>query len=99
MLTLKVKRLETLKERAVGLLGKKEIIPVIFETRFGIHTFGMRVAIDVLILDNQKKVVVFKESLKPNRIFLWNPRYKIVIELPKGTIKKSNIKKGSRLAL
>lgn len=99
MFKLKVKKLKILKERAVGLIGKKEIIPVIFETRFGIHTFGMRVVIDVLILDKDKKVVALKESLKPNRIFLWNPHYKIVLELPKGTIKNHNIKKASKIIL
>jgi len=94
MVTIKVKRLKTLKERAVGLIGKKEITPVMFETRFGIHTFGLKFPIDVLILDNQKRVVAFRELLTPNRIFLWNPRYKTVIEAPIGTIKKLQIKKG-----
>ena len=97
MLNLKVKRLETLKEKTLGLIGREKVTPVIFETRFGIHTFGLKVPIDVLILDSQKKVVVLKESLFPNRIFLWNPRDKIVLELPKRTIKKYNIKKGTKI--
>ena len=94
---LKVKRLETLKEKTIGLIGREKIAPVIFETRFGIHTFFLRVPIDVLILDNQERVAVLKESLFPNRIFLWNPRYKIVLELPEGTIKKHNIKEGIKI--
>lgn len=98
MIKLKVTRLKSFREKVLGLIGKKEITPVMFETRWGIHTFGMKVPIDVLVLDNTK-VVALKESLKPNRIFLWNPRYKIVLELPKGTLKKLQIKKGSRLAL
>jgi len=99
MLKLKVKRLQTLKEKAIGLIGKEKVYPVIFETRFGIHTFFLRVPIDVLILDNQKRVAVLKESLSPNRIFLWNPRYKIVLELLQGTIKKYNIKKGTKVSI
>ncbi len=94
MVKLKVKRLETLKEKTVGLIGQEKVTPVIFETRFGIHTFFLRVPIDVLILDSKKKVALLKEALSPNRIFLWSPRYKIVLELPSGTIKKYNIKKG-----
>ncbi len=97
MLDLKVKRLETLKEKTIGLIGRENIAPVIFETRFGIHTFGLKFPIDVLILDSQKRVVVLKESLFPNRIFLWNPRYKIILELPAGIIKKYNIKKGTKI--
>lgn len=97
VLRLKVKRLETLKEKTVGLIGREKIASVIFETRFGIHTFFLRVPIDVLILDSQKRVIVLKESLFPNRIFLWNPRYKIVLELPEGTIKKYNIKKRTKI--
>lgn len=97
MLKLKVKRLETLKGKTIGLIGREKVTPVILETRFGIHTFFLSKPIDVLILDSQERVVVFKESLFPNRIFLWNPRYKIVLELPAGTIKKYNIKKGTRI--
>lgn len=94
MLNLEVKRLKSLKERTTGLIGQEKITPVIFETRFGIHTFGLKVPIDVLILDYQNRVVILKQSLRPNRIFLWNPKYKVVLELPNGTINNSNIKKG-----
>ena len=97
MLKLKVKRLETLKEKTIGLIGREKIAPVIFETRFGIHTFFLSKPIDVLILDSQKRVVVLKPALSPNRIFLWNPRYKIVLELSAETIKKYNLKKGTKI--
>jgi len=97
MLKLKVKRLETLKEKTIGLIGREKVTPVIFETRFGIHTFFLSKPIDVLILDSQKRVAALKEALSPNSIFLWNPRYKIILELPAGTIKKYNIKEGIRI--
>ncbi len=97
MLKLKVKRLENPIEKAVGLIGRKKAYPVILETHFGIHTIGLRFPIDVLILDSQKRAAVLKESLSPNRIFLWNPRYRIVLELPEGTIKKHNIQKGTKI--
>lgn len=99
MLKLKVKRLENPIEKTIGLIGKEKAYPVRLETHFGIHTFGLRFSLDVLILDSQEKVAVVKESLSPNRIFLWNPRYKIVLELPVGTIKKYNIKKGTQIEL
>jgi len=97
MLKLKVKRLQTLKEKTVGLIGREKETSVIFETRFGIHTFGLKFPIDVLVLDNQKRAVVLKEVLVPNRILLWNPRYKIVLELPEDAIKKHHIQKGTTI--
>ena len=75
---IKVKRLKTFREKTIGLIGK-EIKPVTFETRFGVHTFGVKAPIDVLILDSQEKVIALKESLSPKRIFLWNPNKKIVV--------------------
>ena len=62
------------------------------KTHFGIHTFGLKFPIDILILNNNNKVVSIKENLKPNKIFLWNPIYEKVVELPRGTIEKKAIK-------
>lgn len=76
-------------DKSKGLVGKRETKNVVFYTRFGIHTFGVKFPIDVLILDEKLKVTSVKENLKPNRIFLWNPEYSLVIELEKGTVKKS----------
>lgn len=70
-----------------------------FRTRFGIHTFGMHYPIDVIILDKQQIVVHLKENLMPNRLYFWNPKYSIVIELPKETIKKKKISLGSKFNL
>lgn len=85
-------------EKAVGLIGK-EPQTLILRTHFGIHTFGMTYPIDVLVLDKHHSVVAIKKSLKPNRIFLWNPRYDFVIELPKGTIARSKTKIGDTLSV
>ncbi|MEK7573319.1 MAG: DUF192 domain-containing protein [Patescibacteria group bacterium] len=97
MVKLEVKRLETLIEKSIGLIGRQKAHPVMFETRLGIHTFFLKFPIDVIILNKQGKVVAFKEALSPNRIFLWNPRYRTVLELPVGTIKKHNIQKGTTI--
>jgi hypothetical protein len=80
--------------KILGLIGKKNPKTVVFTTRFGIHTFLMNFAIDVLILDKNKKIVFMKKSLKPNRIFLWNPVYNIVVELPSGSIQQSKTQIG-----
>lgn len=78
-----------------GLIGVKKPKAVFFKTRWGIHTFGLRFPIDVLILNSEFKVVKIKKSLKPFRLFLWNPKYDSVLELPAGTIEKKNINIGN----
>lgn len=88
----------TLTQKIRGLIGKKTITPLYFETRFGIHTFGTQ-CIDVVILDETDTIRAYKEGLKTNRIFVWNPRWKRVLELPHGTIKKLKLYKGKTLRI
>ena len=97
-----MRNINTLKltgiKKALGLIGSK-IKPVFFQTRFGIHTFFVKYPIDALILDQNFKVVRFKTNLKPNRIFIWNPRFYNVVELPEGYITKNKIKIGSKIQI
>ncbi|HUD19276.1 MAG TPA: DUF192 domain-containing protein [Patescibacteria group bacterium] len=78
-------------EKSKGLIGAKEIYPVFFTTRWGIHTFGVLFPIDVLILDNDNRVVKLTRELPPNRLFFWNPKYQNVVELPASEIKRKGI--------
>ncbi len=80
-----------------GLIFYREPIGMIFQTHFGIHTFFMRYAIDVIILDKRNKVITIKAGLKPNRFYFWNPRYSTVIELPEGSVGKSKTNVGDFL--
>lgn len=98
MIELRVKYLNGIN-RIPGLITSKKAHPVYFKTRFGIHTFGLRFPIDVLILDKGNRVVRIRRDLKPYRIFLWNPAFDKVIELPAGEIQKKKIKLGNRLSL
>ena len=84
-------------QKTIGLIGKKNPQAIFFKTRWGIHTFGVRFPIDIVILDMTNTVQKIKHSLKPNRIFLWNPKFYNVIELPEGTIEKEHIKIGEIL--
>ncbi|MFH0864014.1 MAG: DUF192 domain-containing protein [Candidatus Gottesmanbacteria bacterium] len=99
MILLKVKALHSFIEKSVGLIGQKNIYPIYFTTRFGIHTFGMKSPIDVLILDSNKQVVKMIHSLPASRLFFWPPQYKDVLELPPGTIKEKGIKISEKVAL
>lgn len=99
MISLKVKEAKSLKEKILGLIGKEKAESLLLKTRFGIHTFGLKFLIDVLILDKNYKVKYIKENLLSNRIFFWNPKYNMIVELPNGVVKKNKIKIGQMIEL
>lgn len=76
--------LKNLKEKTFGeiIFSKKALI---LNTRFGIHTFFVKNPLDIIILDNRNRVKIIK-NLKPNRIFVWNPKFSKVLELPNGSV-------------
>lgn len=85
-------------DKFLGLLKYKNR-HLLLNTRFGIHTFGLKKPIDVIICDINYCVKITKYNLIPNRIFIWNPAYNIVLELPSGTILKSKTKIGDFLSI
>lgn len=96
---MRIRKLTSFKDKLVCLMFAKKITPTYFETRFGIHTFFMLHKIDVVILDNNFVVQIVKHNLAPWRIFVWNPKYFRVLELPNGYAKKQKIQKGNKLKL
>jgi uncharacterized membrane protein (UPF0127 family) len=94
----RVKKVISLSDKAWGLL-KQPGSSLIFSTRWGIHTFFLKDPIDVVITDQKYKIIKIFEHLNPWRVAFWNPKYDIVIELPKGTIVKSGTKVGDQLVL
>ncbi len=94
-----LKETKSISDQLLGLLKKSNPKSLLFKTRFGIHTFGLKKSIDVVILDQGLKVVKLKRSLKPNSFFFWNPKYKLVIELPAGTINKTKTTQGCYFTL
>lgn len=89
----------SLLSKSIGLIGAKKARPLILKTRFGIHTFGVRFPIDVLVLDTDGRVVGTKKNLQPQRIFFWNPKYGTVIELTAETIDRTKTSVGDKLTL
>ena len=76
-----IKIAKNLKDKSIGLIGKKKGEAIYFITRWGIHSFGMEYDLKVLICDDNfivKKIA----KLKANRILVWNPKYRHVFELP-----------------
>ncbi len=97
--SIRVTALTTFIQKSMGLIGKHSVSPVTFSTRWGLHTFGMCVPIDVLILDDDGHVVSLAQYLHPNRFFFWNPKYIRVVELPAGYIRQKHIAIGDTLLL
>jgi len=87
------------QDKLFGLLDKRNPKTMIFYTRFGIHTLFMDRAIDIIVLDNQNRVVAKKESLQPNKFYFYNPRHKVVIEMPKGTIDKTKTSLNDKISI
>lgn len=101
---MKIIRLKAVKagnfwEKCVGLIGKSENTCLYLETRFGIHTIGMRYKIDILILDEKNIVRKIKISLPPNNFFFWNPVFHKVLELPSGSVNNKSVKLGDKIYL
>lgn len=86
-------------DRALGLIKDSTKIPLQLNTRFGIHTFGLKESIDILILDNSNRVYKKRELLEPYSFFFWNPSYSKVLELKGGTIKKFGVTIGDHISL
>lgn len=99
ILSLHVIYAKALQEKVLGLIGKTKPYPIFFKTRLGIHTFGVKFPLDILILDKNAIVRVVKQPLKQRQLFFWNPFYDAVVELPEGTIKKKNINIGDKIEL
>lgn len=99
IVTSDLKEARSFLDKSFGLLKQSNPRSLLFKTRFGIHTFGLKFNIDVLVLDKGLKIVKLKQSLKPNQFFFWSPKYNLVIELPEGSIDKSQTKIGDQLDL
>lgn len=99
MIVIEAKKLTTLRSKLLGLIGRDRPESIFFRTRFGIHTFGVRFPIDVVILNTQNRIVALKECLQSNNIFFWNPLHNKVLELPMGTIKQKKLSMHAKISL
>lgn len=86
--------------RAVGLLSRSKLDPGealwIVPSR-GVHTWGMRFAIDVLALDEAGTVIDCVKDLRPWRLRLPKRGTAGVLELPAGTLAASGTSVGHRV--
>jgi uncharacterized membrane protein (UPF0127 family) len=92
----------TRASRAVGLLSRTGLEPGealwIVPSR-GVHTWGMRFAIDILALDEAGTVIDCVSNLKPWRLRLPRRGTAGVLELPAGTLTASGTAIGHHVLL
>jgi uncharacterized membrane protein (UPF0127 family) len=88
--------------RLVGLVGRRRLdagCGLIIKPSSGIHTFGMRFAIDVVALNKRLQVVKLWQRLPPFRVTSISLRIHSVLELPSGTIANCQIDIGDQLEI
>lgn len=93
---------DTSLSRFIGLLGRRGLNPgegLLIRPSNGVHTLGMRFAIDVLMLDRSGTVIDVHERLVPFRMTRINWRVSDVLELPTGTIATTRTAVGDRLSI
>jgi len=96
-----VREARSFGDRFVGLMGQRDlpfgrglhILPC-----NSIHTFFMRIPIDVLFLDETRRIVKAIAALPPWRATSVYFKAKSVLELPAGTLAASETQEGDVLA-
>ena len=90
--------------RGLGLMGRDALpegYALIIYPEWSIHTFFMRVPIDVLFVDHADRVIGMRQAMPPNRPFAgvapWRGHY--VVEMPAGVIRATGTALGDQLAL
>lgn len=85
----------------MGRAALPEGYALIIYPEWSIHTFFMRIPIDVIFVDKADCVVGLREAMPPNRPFAgvapWRGHY--VIELPVGVLRSTDTRVGDQLTV
>ena len=93
---------DTILTSFIGLMGRKVLAPgagLLLRGCSSIHTFWMRIPIDVLYLDRYFRVRAIDNHLKPWRTGTIRRKIRHVLELPAGTVQRLGVSVGDVLAL
>ena len=91
----------TFPDRARGLIARdfQNFDAMVFNNCSAIHTMFMTMNIDVLFVDKDNKICGLRKNLGPWIPFVKAPGAVSVIELPVGTIERSNTERGDAIDL
>jgi len=101
-LATKVRKADNFLTRLVGLLKRTHLGPeeaLWLMPSKGIHTVGMKFPIDVLFLNKAHQILGLMSGMLPYRVSAVHFRAYSVLELPNGTIKKSQTEIGDQLEI
>ena len=71
------------KDRLLGFMFKKNAdYALVFPKCNSIHTFFMKMNIDVIMCDNDNNILYVYNNLRPNKVILPKRKVKKVIEVP-----------------
>lgn len=87
------------ESRRRGLLGRDRLEPgcgLVIAPSQGVHTFGMRFAIDIVAVSREGVVVKIRSNVRPRRIVIALSAFAI-LELAAGTAALAQLKVGDRL--
>jgi len=87
--------------RARGLLGRPE--PgvgegLLLEPCRAVHMLGMRYALDVVMIDRERRVIALYPALAPGGRTAWHRAARFTLELRTGSIEAAGIETGDTLA-
>ncbi|GHE04366.1 DUF192 domain-containing protein [Streptomyces alanosinicus] len=87
------------RARTKGLLGRDAVDGVLLlSPASGVHTFGMRIPIDVAYLDRRLTVLAVR-TMPPGRLGLPRPRARHVLEAEAGTMAGWGLRAGVRVGV
>ncbi len=94
------RRAETVAWRMRGMIGRNfdGFDALIFPGCGNIHTFFMRMPLDVLFLDGHGRVRALRERLVPWRL-CWIFGAQTVVELPAGVLARTGTRPGDEIAM
>lgn len=101
-LATKVRKADNFLTRLIGLLKRSNLGPeeaLWLMPSKGIHTIGMKFPIDVVFLNRSNTVVGIVQGMAPCRLSGIHFTSYSVLELPKGTIKKSRTEVGDQFEI
>jgi uncharacterized protein len=93
---------DTYWSRFMGLMGKRELADgfgLLLKNESAIHTFGMRLPIDVIYLDAHGNVLRVTPAMPPTRLGPIVRGVRNVLELPAGTLAQTQTQQGDQLLL
>ncbi|GGZ05215.1 hypothetical protein GCM10010300_56490 [Streptomyces olivaceoviridis] len=85
------------RARTKGLLGRDTVDgALLLSPASGVHTFGMRIPIDVAYLDRRLTVIAVR-TMRPGRLGLPRPRARHVLEAEAGAMAGWGLRPGARV--